>query len=309
VPSARLLYGIARTSAGIAAGDDTLASPRQRYRSIGHTGIPEMMVRMGEEDSSLARVQPVFNALLDRWPDGEPWLGELWTLAADTRPEALPKPRAMGKLVPLETPPDRPSRRGKVFERTVAPPIDFLRWLLAHPEAMQLRDPIDFGAKSDVSREWRRKLFSQQAPLVTEARAEAERQLAKRASLRGRQKWWAFEGFSRVDCCLITDRCVIFVEGKRTDIVSPSTRWFAQRSQLWRNVEAAKEFAGDKQFGVILAVESEADGVAALHAAAESLTASYPHLPPDQQVALGQHLLGFVTWSSIVTRFGIPEVR
>jgi hypothetical protein len=261
---------------------------------------------MGEWDSSLTRVQPVFNELLDRGPDGEPWLGELWELATRTRPGAIPKPADMGKLQASETPIDRPSRRGKVFERTVAPPLDFLRWLLAHPEAMQVRDPINFGAKSDLSRAWRRKLFSQDARLVSEAREEAERQLSKRASLRGRQKWWAFEGFSHIDCCLVTDRCVVFVEGKRTETVSPSTLWFEQRSQIWRNVEVAREFAGGRQFGVILAVESERDGVAALDAAAHSLTASYPHLPPDQQVELGRHLLGVTTWSSIATRFQLP---
>ena len=254
----------------------------------------------------MTRVQPVFNELLDRWPDGEPWLGELWELAALTQSDALRKPADIGKLQPSETPRDRPSRRGKVFERTVAPPLDFLRWLLAHPDAMQVRDPINFGAKSNVSREWRRKLFSRDAPLVSEARQEAERQLAKRAALRGRQKWWAFEGFSHVDCCLLTDRCVIFVEGKRTETVSPSTLWFAQRSQIWRNVEAAREFAGGRQFGVILVVASERDGRAALGAAINSLTASYPHLPPDQQAELGRHLLGFTTWSEIVSRFQLP---
>jgi hypothetical protein len=261
---------------------------------------------MEEWDGSMTRVQPVFNELLDRLPDGEPWLGELWALAALTRHDALPKPGDIGKLQTSETPRDRPSRRGKVFERTVAPPLDFLRWLLAHPEAMQVRDPINFGAKSKVSREWRRKLFSRDAPLVSEARQEAERQLAKRASLRGRQKWWAFEGFSHIDCCLVTDRCVIFVEGKRTETVSPSTLWFQQRSQIWRTVEVAREFAGGRQFGVILVVASERDGRAALGAAVHSLAASYPHLPPDQQAELGRHLLGFTTWSEIVSRFQLP---
>jgi hypothetical protein len=34
--------------------------------------------RMGDLDSSLTRGQPVLNVLLDRWPDGEARLGELW---------------------------------------------------------------------------------------------------------------------------------------------------------------------------------------------------------------------------------------
>jgi hypothetical protein len=262
---------------------------------------------MADSDSSLTRVQPVFNELLDRSIDGDPWLGELWELAARSRAgAAMPRPRQIGKLEPLETPFDRPSRLGKIFERTVAPPVDFLRWLIAHPDRMHVRDPINFGAKSETSREWRSKLFSGDALLVSEAQQEAERQLAKRAAQRGRQKWWAFEGFSRIDCGLITDKCVLFIEGKRTETISPSTLWFEQRSQLWRNVEVAREFAGAKQFGVVLALESEQEGVAALDASAQSLVPSYPHLLPEQQSELQRHLLGFVTWAAIVSHFALP---
>ena len=144
--------------------------------------------------------------------------------------------------------------------------------------------------------------------LVREAQHEGMRQLGKRLAERGRQKWWAFEGFSHVDCCLITDRCVLFIEGKRTEVVSPSTLWFKKRSQLWRNVEGAEHFAAGKDFRVILAVENEADGHAALSAAAATLPDSFPHLSPAVQQELSGHLLGFVTWSQIVTRFGLsPE--
>ena len=92
----------------------------------------------------------------------------------------------------------------------------------------------------------------------------------------GRGNWQfaevaAFEGFSHIDCCLITENLVLFVEGKRTEAVSSSTRWFTQRSQLWRNVEAAKEFAARKEFAVVLAVEDEDHGREALTAADATL--------------------------------------
>ena len=171
---------------------------------------------------------------------------------------------------------------------------------------MKVTDRKHFGAKSDQARHWRRKLFSDDKHLVSEAQDEGRRQLGKRLAQRGRNKWWAFEGFSRIDCCLITSQCVLFVEGKRTESVSPSTLWFQERSQLWRNVEAAKEFAGDKEFAVILAVEREADGTTALASAASSLDGSYPHLDAGQRTELARHLVGFVTWPEIVTRFGLP---
>src|SRR3954454_16112516 len=173
---------------------------------------------MGEYNSSLTRVQPVFNHLLDRSPDGELWLTELVEMAALSRGGRAWRPSTpLGKLLPGETPTDHGARVGRVFERTVAPPADFLRWLLNHPEAMSVRDPVTFGAKSQRAQEWRRKLFSSDPNHVREAQAEELRQLDKRLAQRGRNKWWAFEGFSHIDCTLVTADFVLFVEGKRTE--------------------------------------------------------------------------------------------
>jgi hypothetical protein len=262
---------------------------------------------MGEKNSSLTRVQPIMNALLDSWPDGEPWLQELWNMAVLTRPGvAIPPPASMGKLLSDQAPASATQRLGKVFERTVAPPAAFLRWLLENPQKMQVRDPVTFGAKSDEARTWRAKLFSGDRRLVSEAQAEGLKQLGQRLAQRGRNKWWAFEGFSHIDCCLMTETCVLFIEGKRTEAVSPSTFWFGQRSQLWRNVEAAEEFAQGKDFGVMLAVEYDEQGTGALKAAQDTLEASFPHLTPQHRADLSTHFLGFVTWPEVVTRFGLP---
>ena len=99
----------------------------------------------------------------------------------------------------------------------------------------------------------------------------------------------------------------MFVEGKRTESVSPATQWFTQRGQLWRNLEAAHEFAGGKQFAVMLAVESDADGQGALDGAAKTLEGSYPHLDAAAREKLSRHLLGFVTWRAAVSEFELPE--
>ncbi|HXG90310.1 MAG TPA: hypothetical protein VNJ02_18440 [Vicinamibacterales bacterium] len=252
-----------------------------------------------------SHLQQVINELLDRSPDGQRWLGQLWDLARVTRPESLATPRDIGRLEAAETPRDRAARVGRVFDRSVAPPLAFLRWLLANPDRMQVRDPMNFGAKSDSSREWRSKLFSQDPILMDEATQEAERQLAKRAAQRGRQKWWLFEGFARVDCCLVTDRCVIVIDAKPAEAGSPSSVWYEGRTQLWRHVEAAKDVAGDKQFAVIVVVETEQEGVAALATAGDTLAASYPHLDVDQQNELSRHLLGFVTLPQLAAQFGL----
>ena len=43
-----------------------------------------------------------------------------------------------------------------------------------------------------------------------------------------RRQWSAFEGFTHVDARFETSECLLLVEGKRTEAVSASTRWFGQ---------------------------------------------------------------------------------
>jgi predicted RNase H-like nuclease len=261
---------------------------------------------MGEKNSSETRVRPVFNELLDHWPTGREWLAELCAIAARTRGNAAAVPLDVGQLLPSETPASRNGRLGKIFERTVAPPGRFLRWLLEHPERMQVDDAQTYGASSALAQRWRRKLFSSDPRERRAAEAEGVTRLLQRGAEGSRHEWWAFEGFTHTDCCLITDRCVFFVEGKRTESVSPSTRWFKDRSQLWRNVEGAHAFSQSKEFAVILAVEHEEDGKRALDVAAATLDRSYPHLP-DDRAELSRHLLGFVTWATVVQAFSLPD--
>ena len=263
---------------------------------------------MPDTIGSSSRVQTVFNELLDRRPFGDPWLEGLWTMAASTRPAHAAKcPASLGTLIIEEAPSERSARAGKVFDRPVAPPAAFLRWLLEHPEAMHVRDRETFGAKSDDVRAWRSKLFSSNPGDVRAAKDEGLRQLGSRLAQRGRNKWWLLEGFARIDACFVTDKCVLFVDAKSANRSQPSTAWFPMRTQLWRNVEGAKEFAGSRPFGVILGVEQEAEGVTALADAVASLDGSYSHLGDEEKAELASHLLGFVTWSDIISRFELPS--
>lgn len=262
---------------------------------------------MTEANRSSTPVQSVVNEWIDRHPDGIPWLAELWDLAARSRPgEAADRPPTIGSLLPAETPATHADRVGKVFDRTVAPPAAFLYWMLMNPQTLDVRDPVGFGAKSDDARRWRGQLFSGDAIRVAEAQAEGLKLLGQRLAQRGRNKWWAFEGFSRVDACLITDNGVLFIDGRGQEALTSSALWFPQRSQLWRNVEAAGELAGERDFGVILAVNNAEEGSAVLAAAVASLEPSCPHLGAEGRAELSRHLLGFVVWADVTSRFAHP---
>lgn len=262
---------------------------------------------VSDRDREMTRMRRMFDTLLDRNEAEPPWIVGLWEMAALTRPDvAVPPPPEAAALVASEAPSAREARQGTLYQRAVAPPAVFLRWLLDNPQLMDVADPTTFGAKGADSRSWRGKLFSGEPPLVSDARDEGLRQLGKRLAQRGRRKWWAFEGFTRVDCCLISETVVLFVERVGADPPSPSTVWFPQRSRLWRNVEAAQELAGGKQFGVVVAVESEADGAAAMDHAADTLPGSFPHLEGERRAELSTHLLGFVTWPEVARTFNLP---
>jgi hypothetical protein len=262
---------------------------------------------MRQRESSLTRVHPVFNHLLNRSPDGSVWLTELCRMAASTRPDKGWTPSDPGPLLPRETPETASARIGVVFKRFVPPPTEFLRWLISHPAQMDVIDRQNFNARSESVREERRKLFSSDAKQSMQAQREALEQLTALGAPRSRSAWWAFEGFTHVDCCLMTKRLVLFVEGTRTEVVSSSTRWFATRSQLWRNVEAAKQLGLGREAALILAVESESDGLAALSAAERRLATSFPHLSPAARAGLDRRFLGFVTWPALKAQFDLPD--
>ena len=71
---------------------------------------------MGKFDSSLTRVQPVFNALYEKDPIGKSWVSALLQLGSCSKQATIPD------TIPLRQPP--------VFELSADPPKSFLKWLI-----------------------------------------------------------------------------------------------------------------------------------------------------------------------------------
>jgi hypothetical protein len=174
--------------------------------------------------------------------------------------------------------------------------------LILHPELLTVPDRETFGTSGDnEARRMRAELFSNDPARVAAAQDLGVKELQRLAGSGSSRKWWAFEGYTYVDCALETETFLLFIEGKRTEPLSPSTRWFKARNQVWRNVEAAAEMARGKAFGVILAVEDRGDEM--LRMALNARHASLPHFSPERREELAKHLLGAVTWKQIVQRF------
>lgn len=265
----------------------------------------------GRHNSSITRVRPFFMELIGRDPTGESWLGPLLRAAphagrlppglADAPGVLLPEvvarrpyeDRVLGATVELEG----------CFEHAVPPPEHFLRWMIENAE--RLRWPQGgSGARrtyGENTTERREALLAGDAA----ARDEALAALAERGARGSGRRWWAFEGFTSVDCLLATDRLVLFIEGKRTETLSASNDWFPGRNQLVRNLEAAGELAGGRAAHVLLVTED--DGHPGLRP--EHMQESLPHLDAAGRDALLRRYLGQTTWARLGEALDVPPER
>jgi hypothetical protein len=267
------------------------------------------MAERGRFNSSITRVRPVFSALLDRDPAGRTWLGPLLRATPNPRFVAAGLTEAPGEIRPhlLERRPYRDKVLGPIqllrcFEYPVPPPRRFIEWLLSNPG--ELHWPTDrqgrrkrFGATTQKLRE---RLVDGGSASRAQTRELGTAELAKYGAARSRRCWWAFEGFTEVDCVLETDRLVMFIEGKRTEALSPSTEWFPARNQLVRNLEALADFAGERTAGVLLVTEEPGPELSP-----DQVAASTPHLDETERANLLKRYLGQTTWRTLCTALGL----
>jgi len=269
---------------------------------------------MGKWHSSITRVRPLFQALIKGDRSGVSWLPGLLRLAAENRAYASGLANNPGRLVREVAQTRRYSDRvlrsyGRdeiqletCFEQRLPPPERFLRWLIDNPD--QMTWPQDgkkkrrFGANTQ---EWREELLGKSETEVSAAQHVARRELERCGAARSWRKWWAFEGYTSLDCCLETDRLVLAIEGKRTDVLSPSTDWYSHRNQLVRNLEVTQQAAQGKDFALLVIAEEGIEPVTD-----DMFEKSLPHLSQDERMGLRWHYLGCVLWRDVCQATGIP---
>lgn len=259
----------------------------------------------GRLNSSITRVRPVFQSLLLRDPSGQSWLPAILHLADDTSCA-----REMARIPGRIRAPTLRKRKyvdavlrhhgiGQVqleecFETPLPPPARFLRWLIQNPERMTWPENGQrrFGRQTQRLRE---NLFAANG---VSARQEAQRlalsELAQHGSSGSKRKWWAFEGFTEIDCYLVTNTMILAIEGKRTEGLSPATDWYPRRSQLLRNLEVTQQAVGKSNFGVLLIAEQTIP-----NPSKDEIDLGLPHLSEDERWRLMSHFLGCVCWKDV----------
>lgn len=269
-------------------------------------GMKPSSHKRGLHDSSLTRVQPVFQQLIQQDQSGLSWLPTLMDLvsvnsyqatrirnnSASLLPELAEKRRIGGNILNyygVET-----IELENCFEKSIPPSKRFLRWCIEHPE--QLTWPR--GGKERYSQRTQNKrenligLHGLQAKAT--AKKEALEALDKLGAERAHTKWWAFEGNTSVDCYLETENILLLIEGKRTEKLSESISWYPGRNQLIRILDVAKEISGGKEFGVMVIAETQIEPISE-----EVIEKSLPHLSKDEIEELMSHYLGCLLWQEV----------
>jgi hypothetical protein len=256
------------------------------------------IVAGGLHDSSLTRIRPFFETLIARDPAGESWLPDLLKAAHHGEEILGDVLSAPGTLESALTTKDRNGLL-RCFEFGVGAPKELLRWYVRHPEKLVWPHAKTY---SDETVRMRRALLSTHDGI----RADAQRQAldyidAKSPKTRG---WWRFEGTSMIDCVLMTPQVVVTIEGKRTESLSAATDWYPERSQLVRNLEAAKQLANERTWATLLLSEVlvPEGSDAGLNA---TLPASAPHLDDSGRDELRAHYLGNLTWQEACQATGV----
>jgi hypothetical protein len=246
----------------------------------------------GIYNSSLTRVQPFFEQLFDRDATGGSWLPRLFAAAPSAHSALGDIADEPGALIRTLLGPHPSSAAPRAcFEFEVPPPRRLLQWFIDHPDRIRWPASRTFGEETT---RMRRALLEDEPPGREAAQADALRLIDERSpSDRG---WWRFEGSSSIDCVIATDRLVITIEGKRTEPLSPSTDWYPARTQLVRNLEAARQLAHGRRWGTLLMSEALIPE-GAFASVAASLDDAAPHLAEAEHAELQAAYLGNMTWS------------
>jgi hypothetical protein len=233
-----------------------------------------------DENSRRTRVKPTFAWLKEN--GGEDWPARVLQLVDGLGVRIDP-----GSVLPNGIH-FEPERRVPASPRRLA-------WLIRNAERLTPR----------AGRRWReydRRVMKNAGRKAALAKLEA-------GNSRGISRRLILEGDTSADCLIECDKAVIWVEGKRNDWLDYSTTWDVTRDQLARNLEAAWQLAGKREFCLVICHEHR------LKYHEELLIEGYrhgtwsggwPHLDADERKKLGSRI-GTVKWSRLAAEW--PGLR
>jgi hypothetical protein len=262
-----------------------------------------------QENSSLTRVRPYFRETFCQDHTGSIWLPQLLSIVHNNQDYAhhlsslncMIFSELLGKRIYSDKIIKKISLE-KCFEYSLPPTRIFLQWLIEHHDKLTWprhgRKERQYGDSTQAHRE--NLLGRNGKTKQIDARNTALNLLSENGTLGSKRKWWAFEGFTEVDCLLETDDFLLGIEGKRTEKVSPATHWYPKRNQIIRNLEVLKEKAGTKEYAILLMNEDGKDPITDTY-----VVNSLPHYSEQEIAEIKKHYLGAVSWRQACKAVGL----
>jgi hypothetical protein len=253
-------------------------------------------------DPLSTRVRPFFEALFARDASGGSWLPQLLQAAPQARARLGELAASPGWLVtPLAV--RGANGRRACFDHPANPPRELLRWFIDHPDRLRWTDADADAASADAVRLRRALVLGEPSGAQARAQDRARELLATRSGLA--REWWRFEEPALLDCVLITGRIVVTVTGRCDDGPRPSTPWYPWRTDVIRNLEAARQLAAGRRWASLLISDRLlADGSDG--ALTRSLPQGAPHLDDELRAELSEAYLGNLTWEDAAAAVGVP---
>ena len=246
-------------------------------------------------------LEQFFTTLFTRDAAGGSWLAPLLAATPHGTPRLGEYVQAPGWLQTQLAVRAASGRLG-CFEHPAVAPRTLLRWFIDHPERLVWPADADQGASAET-RLLRRALINDDPPGAQARAQERARELLPRSSGLT-PAWWRFEDMSTLDCVLITERMVVTVQATRTE--EPATPWYPRRSQLVRNLEAARHLADGKRFASLVLSDRPLRDASDEHLE-RTLPEAAPHLDELERRELHDAYLGNLTWEDAGDAVGIPR--
>lgn len=243
-------------------------------------------------------LHPLVESLFARDPGGRSWLPSLLDACEGGRAH-------LGWLVEtpgyLEVPLAVRAQTGMLacFSYPAAPTRPLLGWYIDHPEELTRSLEAESSPPTSAEAKLLRRTLLDDDPPGTRERAQERAHEVLRASTPRLPTWWRFEEPGRFDCVLATDQLFLSITapGERGGL-RPATPWYPQRSELVRDLEAARRLAEGRAFaGLLICDGGPPAEVADESAVIATIAAGTPHLDDLGRDDLRTGFLGCLSWA------------
>ena len=239
----------------------------------------------GRKNSSATYVRPAFTAIRPRidhfvdWLNRRPGSPRIDVNGADWQSAIVRFADSSGK-----------------GEQGLPPARSLLKWMVYHAGISDKLADFKWNPKvSDESNHKREILFTKDSPLRLKVVAEAIDKINSGKT----HGWFALEGSSKPDVYVETNKFILVVEGKRTELrKTETTRFFKKdRDQLIRHMDSAVECAGNKPvYGLFI---TERDYKTEGYARLQYFRDAMPHRTEAECKMIKHNLLPELKWDEL----------